>query len=207
MGMIRSVKPVLLLIAAFGATPKALELGKARAVERFGAIAKESAPYRFDSFTSYYAKEMGDALPKRFWVFENLIQPDELASIKRETNAWEEEIGSALYAEGLAPTPRPLNLDPGYIELGKLILASTKDHAHRIYLRDGIFAETTLMYAQKEWRALPWTYADYQDPTNQTFFSECREYLKTRLRAVSAVGKTKNPLAPTRERPSQFESP
>ena len=182
MGTIRTVKPVLLLIAAFGATSEALELGKARAVERFGKIAKESAPYRFDSFTQYYAKEMGDALPKSFWVFENLIQPDELASIKRETNDWEAEIGASLFAAGKAPTPRPLNLDPGYIELGKLILASTKDHAHRIYLRDGIFAETTLMYAQKEWRALPWSYADYQDPTNQAFFSECREYLKTRLR-------------------------
>ena len=181
MGAVREVQPVLLLVAAFGATDEALTLGKERVEKEFGTIAKESATYRFDDFTHYYAKEMGDALPKRFWVFQKLVDPGDLAAIKRLTNAWEEEIGAKLFAEGRAKTPRPLNLDPGYIELGKLILASTKDHAHRIYLRDGIFAETTLMYSQKAWRALPWSYADYKDPQNQAFFSECREYLKMRL--------------------------
>ncbi|MBQ9813532.1 MAG: DUF4416 family protein [Thermoguttaceae bacterium] len=181
MGEIRKVKPVLLLIAAFGVDEEALALGKARVEREFGPIAMESPTYRFDDFTRYYDKEMGAALPKRFWIFERLADPGDLAAIKIKTNAWEEEIGAKLYAEGKVPTPRPLNLDPGYIELGKLILASTKDHAHRIYLRDGIFAETTLMYAQKQWKALPWSYADYQDPKNQEFFSECRIYLKKRF--------------------------
>ena len=180
MGAVRQCKHVLLLIAAFGVTEEALTLGKARAEREFGPIARESATYRFDDFTEYYAKEMGDALPKRFWVFKRLVDPGELAAIKLKTNAWEEEIGALLYAEGRVPTSRPLNLDPGYIELGKLILASTKDHAHRIYLRDGIFAETTLMYTKKRWQALPWSYADYQDAKNQEFFSQCREYLKRR---------------------------
>ena len=184
MGAIREVKPVLLLIAAFGVSDEALALGRERACREFGNVGKESAIYRFDDFTHYYADEMGDALPKQFWVFERLIDPGELARVKRLTNDWEKEIGETLYARGKVPTTRPLNLDPGYIELGKLILASTKDHAHRIYLRDGIFAETTLMYAQKQWRALPWSYADYQDEKNQEFFSECREYLKTRLKAL-----------------------
>ncbi len=129
---------------------------------------------------------MGPALPKRFWVFENLIDPARLATIKRATNDWEAEIGARLQAEGRSDGPRPLNLDPGYIDLGKLILASTKDHAHRIYLRDGIFAETTLMYTQKSWRALPWSYSDYQDAKNQTFFTECREYLRERYRNLAA---------------------
>ncbi|MBQ9874306.1 MAG: DUF4416 family protein [Thermoguttaceae bacterium] len=182
MGSIRPCKPVLLLVAAFGSSEEALALGKERAEKRFGPIAKESATYRFEDFTRYYENEMGASLPKRFWVFENLVDPSELASIKIETNSWEEEIGARLYGEGKATTPRPLNLDPGYIELGKLILASTKDHAHRIYLRDGIFAETTLMYAQKRWRALPWSYADYQNPKNQDFFTECRAYLRERLK-------------------------
>ncbi|MGI6401625.1 MAG: DUF4416 family protein [Thermoguttaceae bacterium] len=182
MGVVRECKPVLLLIAGFGVTEEALALGKARAEEEFGPIAKESRSYRVDNFTHYYEKEMGPALTKRFWVFENLVDPSELPDVKLKTNAWEEEIGADLDAKGAVSTSRPLNLDPGYIELGKLILASTKDHAHRIYLRDGIFAETTLMYAQKRWQALPWSYPDYQDPENQEFFSECREYLKERYR-------------------------
>ena len=186
MGAIRQCKPTLLLVAAFGATEEALALGKEKVEREFGAIAKESATYRFDDFTQYYEKEMGSALNKRFWVFENLVDPGELASIKIMTNLWEQEIGDRLYREGKAETPRPLNLDPGYIELGKLILASTKDHAHRIYLRDGIFAETTLMYTQKEWKALPWSYADYRDAKNQEFFTECRSYLKKRLQELDA---------------------
>ena len=185
MGEIRTPQPVLLLIATFAATEEATALGKERAVDAFGPIALESEVYRFDDFTQYYAKEMADALPKRFWVFERLVDPGELAPIKIQTNLWEEEIGAKLYAEGRAPTPRPLNLDPGYIELGKLILASTKDHAHRIYLHDGIFAETTLIYTKKEWRPLPWSYADYQDVKNQEFFTKCREYLKKRRQELA----------------------
>lgn len=185
MGAIRQCKPVLLLVAAFGATEEAIALGKERVEAAFGTIARESRTYRFDDFTGYYAKEMGDALPKRFWVFEKLADPGDLADIKRQTNAWEEEIGNSLFNAGRAATPRPLNLDPGYIELGKLILASTKDHAHRIYLRDGIFAETTLMYSKKQWQALPWSYADYKDENNQKFFTECREYLKQRYQETA----------------------
>ena len=184
MGAIRECKPVLLLIAAFGVSEEALALGRERAEREFGPIAKESATYSFNKFTDYYEKEMGVELPKRFWVFERLADPGELATIKRKTNLWEEEIGQKLLASGNVATSRPLNLDPGYIELGKLILASTKDHAHRIYLRDGIFAETTLMYTQKRWQALPWSYADYQDSQNQEFFTECREYLKARFQQL-----------------------
>lgn len=185
MGAIRECKPVLLLIAAFAASEEAMQRGKELAEREFGPIALESKTYRFDDFTPYYAKEMGEALPKRFWVFQNLIDPGVLADIKRQTNEWEAMIDKDLFINQRAATPRPLNLDPGYIELGKLILASTKDHAHRIYLRDGIFAETTLMYSKKDWQALPWSYADYQDKENQAFFTQCREYLKTRYQLLA----------------------
>ncbi|MDO5308892.1 MAG: DUF4416 family protein [Planctomycetia bacterium] len=185
MGEIRACKPALLLVAVFGVCEEALALAQEKCQEKFGKIALQSASYYFDSFTHYYAKEMGERLPKKFWVFEDLVDPGQLATIKRQTNLWEEEIGHTLFKQGLTTTNRPVNLDPGYIELGKLILASTKDHAHRIYLRDGIFAETTLFYRDKAWQALPWTYADYQDAKNQEFFTECRNLLKRKLQALA----------------------
>lgn len=185
MGAIKEYKPVLLLIAVFGVSEEAIALGKERAEKEFGPIALESPVYQFENFTSYYDKEMGASLPKRFWVFEKLADPGELAPIKILTNKWEEEIAEQLQKEGKVDSTRPLNLDPGYIELGKLILASTKDHAHRIYLRDGIYAETTLMFTQKKWKALPWSYADYQDENNQVFFSECRKYLRKRFQEMA----------------------
>ncbi|MBQ9371365.1 MAG: DUF4416 family protein [Thermoguttaceae bacterium] len=182
MGTIKEVKPVLLLVAAFGVSDEAIAMGRARAEEAFGTIAKESATYYFNDYTRYYENEMGVRLKKQFWVFENLANPGDLAQIKRTTNAWEEEIGAQLLTAGKVSTARPLNLDPGYIELSKLILATTKDCSHRIYLSDGIYAETTLMYVGQEWRSFSWSYADYQNKENQTFFSECRQYLKLRLR-------------------------
>ena len=182
MGAIKEVKPVLLLVAAFGVSDEAIAMARTRAENAFGAIIKESEYYYFDDYTHYYENEMGERLKKQFWIFENLAHPGDLAKIKRKTNAWEEEIGAELLDAGKVKTSRPVNIDPGYIELSKLILATTKDCAHRIYLSDGIYAETTLMYVGQEWRSFPWSYADYCNTENQAFFSECRQYLKLRLR-------------------------
>ena len=176
MGSIHPPKPVLLLIAVFSADVSAFDWVRARAEAQWGTLALESESFPFETFTDYYAKSMGEVLPKRLWAFENLIIPDALPKIKCITNDWEAEFKSL--ADGSAE--RPLNIDPGYIDLGKLILASTKDHAHRIYLSEGIFAETTLMYTQKQWKPLPWTYPDYQSAGYQEFLTRCREYLKAK---------------------------
>ncbi len=182
MGAIHTPEQVQLIIAAFAADEEAIIWGRERAINAFGPIWRESPVFFFNEFTDYYAEEMGPVLPKRFWAFERLIGMDELASVKVTTNGWEDDLaGERKNRNGVR---RPLNLDPGYIDLGKLILASTKDHLHRIYLQDGIFAETTLYYSQKAWRKLPWTYPDYQSEGYQTFFTECRDRLR-RLRRES----------------------
>ena len=75
-------------------------------------------------------------------------------------------------------TARPVNIDPGLITPAKLILATTKDHAHRIYLGRGIHAEVTLRYVGRKWTPWPWTYPDYAAPTYHSFFDQVREMLK-----------------------------
>ena len=79
---------------------------------------------------------------------------------------------------------RPLNLDPGYITDSKLVLASTKNHAHRIYLAEGIFAEITLRFQGGQWRPWEWTYPDYRRADFQQFFTDCRNYLRQRDRVL-----------------------
>jgi hypothetical protein len=175
MGEVGSPLLVLPIIAAFSRYEDALGWGRSRAAETFGPIALESPAFEFNQ-TAYYEPTMGPGLRKQFWAFERLRDPQELAEWKLKTNAWEAELAGR-YAE-----PRPLNLDPGYITTAKLVLASTKDHAHRIYLAGGIYAEITLMYRHRQWEAHEWTFPDYRRADYQQFFSHCREYLVKRLK-------------------------
>lgn len=175
MGAILPPDPVLLLFAVFSRYDEAFCWAEQRVTQRFGPLAAKSPAFAFVE-TDYYDESMGTGLRKQFWVVERPFDPGKLAELKIEANAWEEEYA----AQSSHPEPRPLNVDPGYVTLGKLVLASTKDHAHRIYLRDGIFAEITLYYQHKQWHATPWTFPDYQREDYQQFFSECRAMILRR---------------------------
>jgi hypothetical protein len=163
----------MLLVAAFSRYDAALDWARDKLREQFGPIRLESPRFDFAE-TTYYDKSMGAGLKKTFFAFEKLIDPDKLPDIKRATNEWERDYAAAAtHAE-----ERPLNLDPGYIVESKLVLASTKDYVHRLYLRDGIYAEITLHYQHGGWQKSPWTFPDYQRADYQAFFTACREYVK-----------------------------
>jgi hypothetical protein len=169
MGSIHTVSPVSLLIGVTTRHDSALAWFRELGFNQFGPIALASDLFDFTE-TDYYIPTMGPELKKQFFAFDRLIDPDTLAAIKRQTNEWEAEYAAlAQHAE-----PRPLNLDPGYITPAKLVLASTKDHAHRIYLRDGIYAEVTLAFRAGRWQPQEWTYPDYRREDYQHFFTACR---------------------------------
>jgi hypothetical protein len=172
MGQIHVPMPVLLVVAATSRHTAALEWAREHLAAAQGPIALVSEAFDFTE-TDYYTATMGAGLKKQFFAFERLIDPAALAGIKVATNEWEAQYA----ALGLHPELRPLNLDPGYITPAKLVLASTKDHAHRIYLSDGIYAEVTLNYRQLKWQPLAWTYPDYRRADYQAFFTQCREWL------------------------------
>ena len=172
MGDINPPAPVLFILAVSSRYDAALEWARVRCAQDYGPVRWSSNPFDFTE-TDYYTATMGAGLKKQFLAFERLIDSSALASIKCETNKWEVEYAALRrHAE-----QRPLNLDPGYLTPAKLVLASTKDHAHRIYLRDGIFAEVTLVYRQRKWQSLEWTYPDYRRDDYQRFFTQCREWL------------------------------
>lgn len=173
MGQIQSPKPVLLLIAVSSRYDEALAWAEERSVAEFGPLALKSEAFDFTE-TDYYRESMGTELKKQFLTFADLNDPGDLARIKCLTNQWEEEYAAAAGH----PESRPLNLDPGYLTQAKLVLASTKDHAHRLYLGRGIYAEFTLQYRGKNWQACEWTYPDYQRSDYQAFFTLCRELLR-----------------------------
>jgi hypothetical protein len=175
----RSQVPVLLVVAAFGRHDDALRWGRERLGQSYGPVALAGEPFAF-THTAYYKATMGPGLTKQILAFRDLVSPDCLPDVKRHTNALEAELA----ASGTFAEARPLNLDPGVLMLGKFLLATTKDQAHRIYLRDGIFAEVTLRFEAGSFEPWPWTYADYREPAVRAFLGEAREFYRERLRSV-----------------------
>lgn len=133
---------------------------------------KESEVMDF-TFTGYYDKEMGAGIKRQFVSFTRLILPEQLPVIKLLTNKIEQDL--ALKGK------RRVNIDPGYLSLAKVVLATTKDYSHRLYLEQGIYGEVTLTYARGKFSSFPWTYPDYQTQAYQQFFGEIREIYKKQL--------------------------
>ena len=184
--------PVMLFIAIMATRMDWIEEAIGLLGNQFGPIIAQATPYDFDQFTLYYAPEFGTGLRKTIIALNNLILPENLISIKRQTNEWE-----AGYQPQGAPTPefplRRINLDPGYLSLSKVVLATTKDHAHRIYMGQGIFEEITLIYRKKEgFRPNPWTYPDYRAQDRLDFFNGLRQQYLAMLRFDDTAQKEKS---------------
>lgn len=168
--------PVLLVTAVFSRHAAARAEVQTRLEQQFGSVQLASPPFVFNQ-TTYYEASMGPDLRKQFLAFRDLVAPEQLPDIKLRTNALEDELAAA----GHYPEARPVNVDPGLLELGKFLLATTKDQAHRVYLRDGIFAEVTLRYHAGAFQPWPWTYADYRLPCVHDFLRQVRDYYRQRL--------------------------
>ncbi|MCR4438945.1 MAG: DUF4416 family protein [bacterium] len=133
----------------------------------FGEITLQSEHYPF-SFSDYYAEEMGQELFKFIVSFSSLIQPDRLADIKLRTNVLEQRSATA--------GRRNLNLDPGYLDGAKVVVATTKNYDHRIYLGQGIYGDLHLRYRHGRFQPLEWTYPDYRLPLVLDFLSRVRAW-------------------------------
>ncbi len=138
--------------------------------EKFGNILFQSDTYPWN-FTNYYDKELGTPIYRNFIFFDNIIDPSILADAKLITNEIELNFSEA--------DKRQINLDPGYVAPAKVVLASTKNYSHRIYLGKGIYAELTLIYKDGKFTPLPYTYTDYRVQTFLEIFLEARGLLKS----------------------------
>lgn len=140
------------------------------------------------NFTEYYTEEMGTGLLRQWVRFEMLFAPEHLAKCKLETNMAETLLARQFKAAGAvgATRGRPINIDPGYVHRYKVILATTKDHSHRVYLREGIYGEVTLHWSQNVWTPWPWTYADYKTKEATAFFERARTSYLEQLQRLTA---------------------
>ncbi len=159
------------LVMSFISSDEALVLKSLeRTAGRFGEIDFLSRYLSFE-YTDYYEGEMGARLKRRFASFQDLMDPESLPDIKCFTNEIEEEFASG--------GKRRVNIDPGYLTEFHLILATGKRYAHRPYLRRGIYADLTLIYRDRSFQSLEWTYPDYAGPEMKVILNKIRnKYLK-----------------------------
>lgn len=167
------VKPVKLICAITFNPNINLEEVISKLAIHFGSIDKKSHIFDF-IHTNYYLKEMGKDLKKIFISFSKLVMPNLLAQIKNDTNRIESFFTTA--------GNRNVNIDPGYIEESKLVLASTKNFSHRIYIGESIWAEVTLSYQNNKFVTHPWTYPDYAENDIKTFLDSVRDLYRKQLK-------------------------
>ena len=146
----------------------------AELIATFGPVDDVCEEFSFSkNFSSYYDEELGGEGLRRIYSFERVVDAERQADIKTFTNALEEK-----YSEGGL---RKINIDPGFINSGRLMLATTKPNGFRIPLKCGIYTELTLFYARGEFHDLPWTYRDYSSALVKEFLIRVRKkYLSER---------------------------
>lgn len=170
MGKIPKEIPVKLICGFIFSDEEALKKAFRILYRKFGKIDFESESQSFN-YTDYYEKEFGSGLKRKFISFEKLIYPHNLSAIKIFTNKTEEKLSIG--------GKRIINIDPGYIDASKLVLATTKDYNHRIYLSKGIFAEVTLSFKGNSFVPWQWSYPDYRSENYIKIFNQIRSsYLK-----------------------------
>jgi len=139
-----------------------------RFMEPFGTIFTKSDIFPFD-YSCYYESEMGSNLAKIFTFYEGLFDIERFVSMKQQAIKLEVETSEN--------GNRSINIDPGYLSLAKLVLATTKNFDHRLYLGGGIFGDIQLRYRRGEFTVNPWTYPDYKAEASINYFKNARNYL------------------------------
>lgn len=178
MGLPTLPPPVKLLVALLSADPTLFATTVTQLEQSYGPADLESDIFPWN-MTNYYRAEMGEDLLRKFISFAHLISPEDMTGIKLATNDLE-----MAFASPSAPNTRRINLDPGYLDASKLVLASTKNQAHRIYLAHGIYAEVTLLFHHGTFHPFVYTYADYRWPETHAFLRQVRMRYVEQLRAL-----------------------
>ncbi|OIP65835.1 MAG: hypothetical protein AUK29_01955 [Nitrospirae bacterium CG2_30_53_67] len=170
MGKIRKPHPVMLFIGMLSSDVVLMDEAVMLLQTAFGPILHQTSDLSW-RHTDYYVEELGENIFRRFLFFQDLILPDRIAGIKVETNRIEERYMRRVEGKPL----RRINLDPGYLDASRIVLATTKDFSHRIYLAHGIYAEVTLCFVRGSFRPFDHTYPDYRSGETLEIFHRMRE--------------------------------
>ena len=175
---IRSPIPVKLFIGMLSPKPELFDICADIVCKEYGPIDYQSGIVPWTN-SDFYQEEMGSGILRKFIFFEQLIDPGDLPAIKISTTRIEKNLA----IQTVNNARRRINLDPGYVTEAKVVLATTKDYTHRLYIGEGIYAEVTLRYVNKirSFAPFDYTYLDYCSETYKTMFNKARDVLRTAL--------------------------
>jgi len=162
-------QPVKLICGVLYSDSRALNRAISQLESAYGSLDYQSPEFKFD-LTDYYVPEMGSPINRLFLSFQNLIHPKDIARIKIETNRIESDISIS--------GNRKVNLDPGYMDYDKVVLASGKYNGQKIYLDHGIWADLTLHYTKRHFDPYPWSFPDFKKGLYNDVFLEIRRLYK-----------------------------
>ena len=171
-------EPVKLFVGILYTDEDLLEKAMILLTEKFGKIDYKSPKFEFN-ISDYYQDEMGGPIFRKFVSFANLINPKDIAQIKLQTNAIEVQLA--------VNGNRKVNLDPGYMDYNKVILASAKYNSQKIYLDSGIYADPTLWYEKGDYRPYPYSFPDFKTGLYHQTFLHIRALFKGQRRKLKAV--------------------
>jgi hypothetical protein len=175
----RSPIPVKLFIGMLSPEPELFDVCADIVCKEYGPIDYQSEIVPWTN-SDFYKKEMGSGMLRKFIFFEQLRDPGDLPAIKLNTI----RIESDFAIQTVKKARRRINLDPGYVTEAKVVLATTKDYTHRLYIGEGIYAEVTLRFNNKDRSFTPfdYSYLDYRSETYKITFNKARALLRTTLK-------------------------
>ncbi len=170
-------KPVKLFIGMLSHDVTLIDEIKVKLEEIFGPSDMQSPVWDW-GFSDYYLKEMGAGLKKQFIFFKKHIDPGMISGIKLKTVALEKDYLND--SRG-----RRINIDPGYLDSAKVVLVSTKDYSHRLYLGNNIYGEVTLAYSGNSYQIFPFTYPDFRTADYIDIFEKARGRYKADIKTLN----------------------
>ncbi len=175
---VRTPQPVKLFVGMLSSYPELFSACTEILCRKLGPVEFESILFRWDT-TNYYRDELGDNIMRKFLFFERIMDPGELPSVKHFTI----EVERQFAVPGSGSLRRRVNLDPGYVTEAKVVLATTKDFVHRIYIGENLYGEVTLRYGSKERSFMPHehTYPDFRTKSYLDLFNGARDSLRIAL--------------------------
>jgi hypothetical protein len=174
----QSAEPVKLIVAVLWSDAAALDDALSRLQERWGQIDFPGADHPFDA-TRYYESEMGPGICRRIISFDRLVPPESIREAKLICIEIEETLAAGV--------GRKVNLDIGYIDHSKIVLASAKCAGQKIHLGDGIYADMIARYRDGKYRPFEWTFPDFRDGRYDKELKGIRDTYLSQLRSLRST--------------------